>query len=282
MKTEQQINQTQTKKSTGIKKDKKLKPKTVVSEENSEKNIEQQESKTLEVVVEQEVKLNVTETVPVLENLKSSEEVQLLNNVVLQELDFPNVVEFINLTSDKLVEYSKYFKDNNLSKDERLKIETVFKKFQKSTNTILSSYHDYLSRQVSNLEKNSGSKSGGAKKIQDKEKSAIHKKLVVHPFLLKFMNLEDGTLVSRSDVLTAITTFVKQEKEKNPDIILSSDKRSFKLVGDLKVLFDGIEKVMVTKNLLNDGKQMPTEIKYTQIMQYMTHCFIKSDEATVV
>jgi hypothetical protein len=39
---------------------------------------------------------------------------------------------------------------------------------------------------------------------------------------------------------------------------------------------------MVTKNLLNDGKQMPTEIKYTQIMQYMTHCFIKSDEATVV
>lgn len=278
MQTEQQINQTQTKKSTGIKKDKKLKPKTVVSEENSEKNIEQQESKPLEVVVEKDV----TETISVLENLKSSEEVQLLNNVVLQELDFPNVVEFINLTSDKLVEYSKYFKDNNLSKDERLKIETVFKKFQKSTNTILSSYHDYLSRQVSNLEKNSGSKSGGAKKIQDKEKSAIHKKLVVHPFLLKFMNLEDGTLVSRSDVLTAITTFVKQEKEKNPDIILSSDKRSFKLVGDLKVLFDGIEKVMVTKNLLNDGKQMPTEIKYTQIMQYMTHCFIKSDEATVV
>jgi hypothetical protein len=95
------------------------------------------------------------------------------------------------------------------------------------------------------------------------------------------MNLEQGTLVSRSDALTAITGYVKQEKEKNPDIILESDKRSFKLIGDLKVLFDGIQQVMESKNLL-ENKQMPTEIKYTQIMEYMTHCFIKHDDISTV
>jgi hypothetical protein len=169
-------------------------------------------------------------------------------------------------------------KDTQLSKDDRSKTELSLKKFQKSFTTLQFSYYDQLSKQVSSLEKNSGNKLHGKTKIQDKEKTAIHKKLPVHPFLLKFMNLEEGTLVSRSDALSAITGYVKQEKEKNnQEIVVNTDKRSFKLIGDLKILFDGIENVMKSKNLL-DGKQFPSEIKYTQIMQYMTHCFIKTDD----
>ena len=95
------------------------------------------------------------------------------------------------------------------------------------------------------------------------------------------MKLEPGTLVSRSESLSAINGYVKSEKAKNPDIILDNDKRSFKLIGELEPLFAGIKKVMENKKLL-DGKEMPAHIKYTQIMEYMSHCFVKNDEAVVV
>jgi hypothetical protein len=190
-----------------------------------------------------------------------------------QELDYNNVLDFFNTTSDKFTEYSKYFKDNSLNKEERLKLETAFKKFVKSFSVIQLAYFESLSRQVSSLEKNNNSKSGGTKKVTDKEKSAIHKKLNVQPFLLTFMKLEPGTLVSRSDALTAITSYVKAS---NPSIIVENDKGSFKLVGDLAPLFTGICNIMKSKNLIQEN---PTQIRYTQIMQYMTHCFIK-DEPT--
>ena len=251
MQSEQQT--TQTKKSTTATKVKKqsTKPK-------STENVEEVKQQLEQVVIEQSVS-----------EVKSSDE-----QVVIQELELSYVLEFINTTSDKLVEIVKYFKDNTLSKEERTKVETGLRKFQKSSLTLQQSYSDYLSKQVSVLEKSSGSKSGGVKKVTDKEKSAIHKKLTVQPFLLNFMKLEPNTLVSRSDALTAITGFVKQEKIKNPDIIVENDKRSFKLIGELKTLFDGIGNIMKSKNLID---ATPVQIKYTQIMQYMTHCFIKDE-----
>jgi len=282
MQSEQQVNTTQTKKSTGVKKDKKLKTKNTESDQQSDQVVEQVSSK-VEPMVEQTVNENksmVLESIQVVQESGSVEQIKSSDEVVLQELDFTTVVDFINSTSDKLLEYSKYFKDSTLSKDERGKVETSFKKFQKSYNIVQNAYYDHLSRQVSTLEKSSGSKSGGTKKVQDKEKSAIHKKLAVHPFLLNFMKLDQGTSVSRSEALSAITGFVKQEKITNPEIIVTNDKRSFKLIGDLKVLFDGIEKIMISKNL--NIEPMPTQIKYTQIMQYMTHCFVKPDDVTVV
>ena len=200
--------------------------------------------------------------------------------VVVQDYDITSVLEFMNSTSDRFVELSKFFKDNVVSKEERNKLEASYKKFNKAYSQFQSAWPEYLSRQVSILEKNVGHKSGGQKKVTDKEKSAIHKKLQVHPFLLDFMKLPQGTLVSRSDALTAITGFVKDAKVANPDIIVADDKKTFKIIGELQTLFKGIEKVMVSRNALEG--QMPTQIKYTQIMQYMTHCFVKNDEATVV
>lgn len=262
MQTEQQTVTSQPKKtSSGVKKEKKV-----------------IKAKETDVTVDQvlEVKPQIQETKPVvIEQPVVSEKSD--DVVVVQDLEFNVVIDYLNNASDKLVEFSKYFKDNTLSKDERLKLENGFKKFSKANSALQQSYYEYLSKQVSSLEKNSGNKSGGVKKVTDKEKSAIHKKHNVHPFLLKFMNLEPNTLVSRSDALTAITGYVKHEKITNPDIIVTNDKMKFKLIGDLKPLFDGIEGVMNTKNILK-GASMPTEIKYTQIMEYMTHCFIKHEE----
>jgi hypothetical protein len=278
MQSEQQIS-TQTKKSTTVvKKDKKVKTK----ETEEQSTVQQVEQSPAPVVVLAPAPVVVQTAAPV---VAPSTELEPTTDVaVVQEFDISAVLEFLNSSSDKFTENSKFFKDATLTKDERNKIDLSLKKFAKASSAFSSSYTEYLAKQVSLLEKNSGSKSGGVKKVQDKEKSAIHKKLTVHPFLLSFMKLEPGTLVSRSDALTAITGFVKQEKVKNPEIIVADDKRSFKLLGDLKTLFGGIEGIMVSKGMIAE-KQMPLQIKYTQIMQYMTHCFIKTEgttDATVV
>lgn len=263
MQTDQQLSTTQPKKTpSGAKKEKKpvkVSKTDIVQEQMNSPVIEQTSTPTASIPVMTETQENiVTET------------------IVTQESDINSMIEYINNVSDKLTEMTKYFKDNIILKDERNKLEVSFKKFNKSTSFFQNGYTEYLSKQVSLLEKNSGNKSTSVKKVTDKGKAAIHKKLNVHPFLLSFMKLEPNTLVSRSDALTAITGYVKVEKLNNPDIILSNDKKTFKLIGDLKPLFDGIENVMKSKNLLTDT-QMPTAIKYTQIMQYMTHCFIKDE-----
>jgi hypothetical protein len=274
MQSEQQNIITPSKKSqSGVKKDKKT-----VSKNTETINQQVNEIKTSTpapvVEVKTENKLE-TKTVSSTEVLENTSEV-----AIVQDLELTSILENLNNISDKLLEYSKYFKDNVLSKDERNKVEIGFKKLTKASSSLTQSYNEYLSKQMSLLEKNIGNKSGGNKKVTDKEKSAIHKKHNVHGFLLNFLKLEPNTLVSRSQALTSITGYVKEEKIKNPDIIVANDKRKFKLIGDLKQLFDGIEGVMKSKNLLKDTV-MPTEIKYTQIMEYMTHCFIKSDELVV-
>jgi hypothetical protein len=251
----------------------------------SEEQVQVQQSVEAPVLVQENVELSVPVSEPVVQqqlSLESVEPEQVLNEseVTVQEYDINSVLEFMNNTSDKFIELSRFFKDNVVSKEERNKLETSYKKFNKTYSQFQSAWPEYLSRQVNILEKNVGNKSGGQKKVTDKEKSAIHKKLSVHPFLLDFMKLPQGTLVSRSDALTAITGFVKDAKVNNPDIIVADDKKTFKIIGELQTLFKGIEKVMISRNALTGP--MPTQIKYTQIMQYMTHCFVKNDEPTVV
>jgi len=265
MQAEQQTT-TQTKKATSSKgkkntkknEEQQLEATPVVQEQVLEKAPEPQPEPVKEQVLEapQQVEANVTE-----EQASSS-----------NELEFSSVLETLNNVSDKLVEISRFFKEKTMTKDERNKFESLNKKFTKSYTQFETGYTEALSRQVSSLEKNVGHKSV-AKKIQDKDKVAIHKKLKVQPFLLNFMKLSPGSLVSRAEALTAITNFVKEEKLKNPDIAIEGDKRSFKIVGDLKTLFNGIETHLKEKNALTEA--MPTQIKFTQIMKYMTHCFIK-------
>jgi len=187
MQTEQQIPKTKkTSTSSGVKKEKK--PKDVAENASSETQV-------------------VKETAPKVEVVSETPEVQVSEeaNVVVQEIEFTSMVEYMNNVADKITEMTKYFKDNVLSKDERGKVESTFKKLNKSFSLIQTGYTDYLNKQVALLEKHSGSKSSGVKKVTDKEKSAIHKKLSVQPFLLKFMKLPENTQVSRSDAFSAIT-----------------------------------------------------------------------------
>jgi hypothetical protein len=253
----------ETKKSTGTKKPKSSKPKK--TEESTP-------------VVEQQSLAQETEPVSVAPEpvVQSSSEPQVevtTETVQLQGVDINAMTEFLNQTSDKLSEFTKQFKDVHPSKDERSKFDSAFKKCMKAVTAYQTSYMESLSKQVSTLEKSSGSKPATVKKVTDKDKSAIHKPLQVHQFLLDFMKLDKGTLVSRSQALTAITGYVKAEKLKNPDIKVEGDNRAFKITGDLKKLFDGIDKVIAEKKVSKPAMS-PTQIRYTDIMSYMTHCFV--------
>jgi len=263
MQAEQQTT-TQTKKTT-------TKGKKTTKKETSEETVQLTAVAAVETpaVVEPTVSVAATEQV----NTQNEQSSETEDNT--QEFEFQTVLDFVNSTGDKLSEYSKLFKDRAVTKDERSKLETSFKKFNKAYSSFQTGYYEYLSKEVTSLEKKSGNKSA-TKKMANKDKAAIHKKLKVHPFLLEFMKLPADTMVSRSDALTAITGYVKEEKSKNPDIIVENDKKSFKIIGNLQQLFTGIEGSMKKAGL---NEEMPKQIKYTQIMKYMTHCFVKDETA---
>lgn len=276
----QQIKKTSVKKSKASKKEKVEVQENQSVEQNTVSVLQDTVSVLQDTTLVQKVSSELEDTTTIqVEQSLDYEQTEQENTVVLDS-DVSSLLDFVNATSDRISEFSKFIKESSFDKDDRNKLESSIRKLQKSFTQIQNAYSDYLLKQLSLKEKNSFSKLSGVKKVQDKEKSAIHKKLVVHNFLLNFMKLEPGTLVSRSAALSAITGYVKEEKINNPDIIVENDKRSFKIIGELKVLFNGIEAVMKSKDLLIN-KEIPTQIRYTDIMQYMTHCFVKPDETTV-
>lgn len=198
-------------------------------------------------------------------------------NASSTELEINNILEFINSASDKFSDISKFVKDHQsqFTKDERIKLEASFKKLFKAHTSAHIAYDDMMSKQVTIYEKSSNGKTNAVKKVFDKEKSAIHKPQPAHPFLLVFMKKDNGTMVSRSEALSAITEYVS----KNPEIVTPEDKRYFNLSGDLEPLFVGIKKVMENKKLPDE---MPSKIKYTEIMKFMSHCFIKDTDIPLV
>jgi len=210
-------------------------------------------------------------TTPVTTVLEST---SVTETITESDQEFTSIIDFINLASDKLAESNKYVKEAHMNKDQRSKFEASLKKVLKSMSLIQTTFYDNMSKQLSSLEKNSHGKSSGVKKTTDKDKAAIHKLLPVYPFFLKFLKLDEGTLVSRATGLKLINSYVKEEKLKNPDLVIHDDKKSFMIFGELETLFAEINKVMISRNV---NEEIPKHIKYTDIMKYMSYCYVKTD-----
>lgn len=277
MQAEQQTVTQSKKTSSGVKKEKKVTSKEVTNVQNNE---------TLQTVVEQTSTPVITTTTENKTTVSAKDETVTTNIDEIAAtfaadtttVDIDSILEYFNKSDAFAEQYKKYFKGSALPKDERLRIESSFKKFTKAYNSIQTSYTEYFSRQVAVMEKNSHGKSSHPKKSLEKGKAAIQKKLLVEPFLLSFMKLEPNTLVSRADALSSINAYVKREKDlKNPEILIENDLKSFKIGGELIPLFVGIEKMMRSTNKLAADEKIPSQIKYTDIMKFMTHCFVKTD-----
>ena len=224
------------------------------------------------VATETIVETKVSEPITIQEQ---SEPVTITSEPVTEnDQEFNAMLEFINSASDKFTDNNKFVKDAHMSKEQRSKFDASIKKVIKSISLMQTTFYDNMSKQLSSLEKNSHGKSSGVKKTTDKDKAAIHKLLPVYPFFLKFLKLDEGTLVSRATGLKLINSYVKEEKLKNPDLVMHDDKKSFMIFGELETLFNEINKVMISRNV---NEEIPKHIKYTDIMKYMSYCYVKTD-----
>jgi len=259
------------------------------------------------VNVKEEVK--APEPEPVIEK----EEAVASNDEEVTEFTFDSFCDEIETISKKIIECSQSVKDISfLSKENRTRFDSLLTKYEKADLTFGKAIRSILLTTVQQQDKLLGNKNKSSNAVKkDSSKAAVHIPHNVQPYLLKFMGHDPSSAqkVSRNEALNAITTFVKTEQEKkNPDIVVEGNKKYFKLIGTLAQLFVSIGKTMEEKQAKfktevaayakqgasissEDSKlkakmeedlakidaklPIPSEICYTEIMGYMTHCFIK-------
>jgi hypothetical protein len=96
--------------------------------------------------------------------------------------------------------------------------------------------------------------------------------------ILIFMKLENTQVkkVSNVHIIFAINNYVKNEQNKNnPDIFVEGyDRRKrFRLIGDLKILFDFIKKQMSLRGHLENEQEFPEHISFINLIKYVRYCF---------
>ena len=95
--------------------------------------------------------------------------------------------------------------------------------------------------------------------------------------VLVFMKLENThvTRVTREYILSAFHNYVKKQKaENNPDIFVQGEnRRYFRLIGDLKILFEFIKNQMIIRGKLENPEIFPVYLSPTQSLRYLTYCF---------
>jgi hypothetical protein len=102
--------------------------------------------------------------------------------------------------------------------------------------------------------------------------------------VLIFMKLENTQVkkVSKVHIILAINNYIKKEKaNNNPDIFVEGDDRRFRLIGDLKILFDFIKKQIIKRDKLEDLEIFNEDIiryfnediiRYIDLNKYIKYC----------
>ena len=94
--------------------------------------------------------------------------------------------------------------------------------------------------------------------------------------VLTFMELQDTEVkkVSSFCVCEKIMYFVRKEKHSNNrDIFVEGDGKSFRLIGDLKILFNFIKNQMILRGDLENPEEFPEHLEYFDIFKYLKYCF---------
>ena len=94
--------------------------------------------------------------------------------------------------------------------------------------------------------------------------------------VLTFMELQNTEVkkVSKVHIILAINNYVKNEQNKNnPDIFVEGNDRRFRLIGDLKILFDFIKKQMILRGHLENEQEFPEHISFINLIKYVRYCF---------
>ena len=254
-----------------IKKEKKTK-KTKKSEEvnNNSDNVEIKVEQ--EIVEEKSIKLD-----DVINSIETEEE-NIINVEISDESEEKNGDELINsfqTLSKNIEDISKLnFKDYSFNKTQITLLTKLVGKINKSCSATQNSYNDFISKEACESFKTKDAKSKKVKKTVNKKDCAVNKLKKTYPEVLKFMNLDEDTLISQTDIQKAICNYVKNKKlENNPDIVFNGDNKRFNIIGDLKNLFNFLITIQKERGQYDENKGTPENLSYTELMTYFKYCF---------
>jgi hypothetical protein len=260
-----ETNKTETKKPKVSKKNKKSEQTTEIINEASSKIEEpiKEILKTEPVITAEEVNEENNDD----ENQETSDPEAVYSiDELLQNYDlFLKPLEFIS---------KQNLKNYDVSKDSIIQITKVMNKAIKLFTNIQISNNDFLTKETASSLKTKDAKAKKPKKIVNKENFAINKENESYKEVLTFMKLNENTNISKAQILQVINAFVKKEKTaNNPDIFFEGDNKRFKLIGDLKILFEFIKKQMIKRGDLGYSVEFPKDLDYTEIMKDLKYCF---------
>ncbi len=256
------------------------KPK-VSKKKKTEKVSENEDSSIKEELTKKETLPETTPNVEV-----KLEEIQVENDdqeaVVESEKTFSMetlLENYGNLVNTLEVISKENLKNYDVSKDSINQITKLMNKSIKLFGSIQISNNDFTTKETADSLKTKDAKSKKPKKNVAKENYAINKECETYKEVITFMNLDDNAKVSKAQLIKAINSFVKLEKEKkNPDIFFEENNKYFKLIGNLKILFEFIKKQMIVRGDLKNPEEFPKGIAYTQIMKYLKYCFPETEK----
>lgn len=234
--------------------------KTANKDTEATEAIETKEATPIEPVKEEKI-----ETV---EAEEQAEETSDDSNVTLE------VFSAMKIISEQLVIIGKNsVKTLSIDKD----FLTEFRNIKKKLDKFDASVTDFLV-----VESLASIKKKDAKKM--KSKSTVKKASHVttpsetYDFILNFMKqslttknaegVDEKTKVSKAEIMSKICDYVRDNK-----LQLEDDKKTFALTGDLTALFSKIKENMKSRGKITPEIEAAKQVRYTQLMTYLTYCF---------
>jgi hypothetical protein len=202
------------------------------------------------------------------------------SNIVFEDekVDISNIITISENAVSALDSIIKFF-DENIKKVEKSELKklkkpltSLVKTINKCNITITELAMDSLIAKPVTTKK--------PKVEKDTSKASINKPVEATPFFLEFIKAEEGlTTTSRAKVQQAINNYVKT----HPEILHKYEVNgkikndSFRIEGELKVLFDNISKEMTSRGLSTDeiNSKIKDVLKYTDILKVVSYCIKK-------
>lgn len=284
---------------------KQIKPK---AEKKAPKKSLQEEAVVQQPVV-QEMKVEVA---PVQDATEF--ETQLNDESTIEATDdqMMSVIEqLLTSASAQIMDAATKLRTCSLSGANRTVLDELRRKFKKAYFNLDTEVDKLYTSALKSQEKELSKKNKTKSTSGNKSNGAIMTPIEPEPFLLEFMGLPTGTLVSRNDARAKVYNFINEHRNnKNQDIFVYKDgpngkeldNNQYKIIGNLATLFKGIDKVMGSrlktlnaeiKKLEDAKKDVPNDlkkaqekitthianrrdsIKFTEVFTYNTYAFAK-------
>jgi len=216
-----------------------------IEENNEVSNIENDDNESSVPEIEE-----VSSPVEILNHIKNIESsYEFLSKISLKNYDFDKISFTELITSKKKIAKYSFAFEQDL-------------------------FQDLSKEKLSSIKKQSKSKKGNKPKHTNTDGFAINIPHETYPEVLAIMKYDEGTQLSKTKVMQFINAYVKKEKTSgNQDILVQGDNRSFKIIGEIKELFDFIRTVMVERGDMEPEQEFPKQLTYTGIFKYLKYCF---------